>query len=66
MYQCFETARYYNKETGQRIPGFEAWEHATSSSLNFNSWPMTQYHFGDKIDVRPRHFENVKILFRPE
>lgn len=65
LYTCFETAYYYNKASGARIAGFEAWDHCTSSSVNFSSWPKTQYKFDDKVEVRQRHHENVKILYRP-
>lgn len=26
---------------------------------------MSSYNFGDDVEVKPRHFENVKILWRP-
>jgi hypothetical protein len=39
LYQCFETAQYFDKESGVRIPNYEAWENSKSSSINFSSWP---------------------------
>jgi hypothetical protein len=39
IYQCFETAGYFDKETGTRIPDYEAWELSKSSSINFSAWP---------------------------
>lgn len=66
MYQCFETAHYYDKTTGLRIPDYEAWMHIKTSSINFSEWPQTSYVFDeDKVEVKPRHFENVKVLWRP-
>lgn len=39
MYQCFETAHFYDKETGKRIPGYEAWLKAKSSAVDLNARP---------------------------
>jgi len=64
LYQCFETAHYYDK-SGTRIPDYEAWEHAKSSSVNFSAWPQSSFKFDETVVVKPRHFENVKILWRP-
>jgi len=65
LYECFETASYYDKNTGKQMPDYEAWEHSKSSSIDFKKWPQTSFTFEDTIKVEPRHFENVKILWRP-
>jgi len=64
IYQCFETAQYFDK-TGARIPNYEAFEHATSTSFSASAWPHTSYKFDESVEVKPSHFENVKILWRP-
>lgn len=66
LYECFETAQYYDTKQGKQIPDYEAWEHAKSSSIDFNSWPQTAFIYDDFVRVEPRHFENVKILWRPQ
>ena len=38
IYQCFETAQYFDK-TGARIPNYEAFEHAKSTSFSASAWP---------------------------
>ena len=65
LYQCFETAKYFDKETGDRIANYDAFQHVKSSSLSFTAWPKTEYTFKDNVTVKPFHFENVKILWRP-
>lgn len=65
MYQCFETAEYFSKE-GERIPNYEAWMHVKSTKLNYSHWPRSEVKFEDTVTVKPKHFENVKILWRPE
>lgn len=64
MYQCFETAQYFDKQGG-RIPSYDAWMHVKSTKLNYSHWPRADIKFGDEVDVKPKHFENVKILWRP-
>lgn len=66
MYQCWETAQYFDKNTNKRIPSYEAWMKAKSSRVNFKQTPAVEYQFGDEIEVKPRHFQNVKILWRPQ
>jgi len=39
LYECFETAEYYNAETNERMPDYEAWEHTLSSSIDYSRWP---------------------------
>lgn len=65
LYECFELAHYYDKSTGKQIPEYEAWDHSKSSNIDFSAWPQTTYVFEDTVKVEPRHFENVKILWRP-
>lgn len=51
-----ETAQYFDKLTGKRIPGFEAWEKAGSSKIDFKERPFSQFAYSDDVEVRPRHF----------
>ena len=66
LYECFETAHYYDTKTGKQIPDYEAWEAAKSSSIDFKKWPQTSFVYGDDVKIEPRHWENVKILWRPQ
>ena len=66
MYQCWETAHYYDKNTNKRIPAYEAFEKAKSSAVNFSKNPPVEYKYSYDILVKPRHFQNVKILWRPQ
>lgn len=66
MYQCWETAQYFDKNTNKRIPAYEAFASAKSSSIDLSKFPPVEYKFSDDILVKPRHFQNVKILWRPE
>jgi hypothetical protein len=56
MYQCWETAQYFDKNTNQRIPAYEAWEKAQSSQVDFSKNPSVEYKFSDDVEVKPRHF----------
>lgn len=66
MYQCWETAQYFDKNTNKRIPAYEAFDKAKSSQVDFSKNPPVEYKFSDDILVKPRHFQNVKILWRPQ
>jgi len=49
MYQCWETAQYFDKSSGKRIPSYEAWEKAKSSRINFSIEPPVEFKFSDDV-----------------
>ena len=56
MYQCWETAQYFDNNSGKRIPAYEAFLKAKSSRIHFAIDPPVEYKFSDDIQVKPRHF----------
>jgi hypothetical protein len=66
MYQCLETAKYFDKETNEEIDGSEAYTRVSTSKINFKTPPYAEYKFDDTIEVKPHHVQHVSILWRPK
>jgi len=66
LYQCFEAAAYIDKETGKDLNPREAWERTTREYFDTKKRPIVKYNFkDDSVEVKPIHFQNVKILWKP-
>ena len=66
MYQCWESAQYFDKDTKKRIPAYEAFMKAKSSRVDFKMTPSVEYKFNSEVEIKPRHFQNVNIVWRPK
>ena len=66
VYQCLETAHYFNKETHEKMTGEEAWKEVERTKMDFTQRPYVNYTFSDNIEVKPLFYSNAKILWRPE
>lgn len=66
MYQCMETAKFFDKEKNEEIDGPEAFTRAKTSKVDFNQPPYVEYKYDDTIEVKPHHVQHVSILWRPK
>lgn len=66
MYQCLETAKYFDKETNEEIDGAEAFNRVKTSQIDFKMPPYAEYKYDDTVDVQPHHVQHVSILWRPK
>lgn len=66
VYECLESAEYYDKQIGKKISAKQAWRKTLKAkALDPNkNHSIVRYAFSTDLEIRPVHYENVHILWR--